>query len=103
MPADEAPRDALILGGGLVGMALAIGLAKAGLAVHVVDRDDPANQTAEGFDSRASAISTASWYLFENLGLARLLEPKGCPIDAIAVNDGLRAGRIDFRPEKSEG
>jgi 2-octaprenyl-6-methoxyphenol hydroxylase len=100
--ADEI-RDVLILGGGLVGMALAIGLARAGLAVHVIDRDDPANQTAAGFDGRASAISTASWNFFGHLGLAPLLEPKACPIAAIAVNDGLRPGRIDFRPEAHEG
>ena len=99
----QAPRDVLILGGGLVGMTLAIGLAKAGLSVAVVDRDDPAKQTAEGFDGRASAISTASWNLFGHLGLAPRLEPKGCPIAAIAVNDGLRPGRIDFRPEPGEG
>ena len=99
----ESPRDVLILGGGLVGMTLAIGLARAGLGVHVVDRDDPARQTAEGFDGRASAISTASWNLFAHLGLAPLLEPKGCPIAAIAVNDGLQPGRIDFRPEPGEG
>ncbi|MDP3675460.1 MAG: UbiH/UbiF/VisC/COQ6 family ubiquinone biosynthesis hydroxylase [Novosphingobium sp.] len=96
-------RDVLILGGGLVGMTLAIGLARAGATVHVVDRDDPAAQTAEGFDGRASAISTASWNLFRHLGLAPLLELKGCAITAIAVNDGLRPGRIDFRPEPQEG
>ena len=104
MSADsEHTRDVLILGGGLVGMTLAIGLARAGATVHVVDRDDPAAQTAEGFDGRASAISTASWNLFGHLGLAPLLEPKGCAITAIAVNDGLRPGRIDFRPEPQEG
>jgi len=103
MSADEAVRDVLILGGGLVGMTLAIGLARAGATVHVADRDDPAAQTAEGFDGRASAISTASWNLFSHLGLAPSLEPKGCPIAAIAVNDGLRPGTIDFRPEPHEG
>ena len=96
-------RDALILGGGLVGMTLAIGLARAGASVYVVDRDDPAAQTAEGFDGRASAISTASWNLFGHLGLAPLLEPKGSPIAAIAVNDALRPGKIEFRPEAGEG
>ena len=97
------PRDVLILGGGLVGMALAIGLARAGISCHVVDRAAPESQTAEGFDGRASAISTASWNLFGHLGLAPLLEPKGCPITAIAVNDGLRPGRIEFRPAEGEG
>ena len=103
VPPDEPICDVLILGGGLVGMTLAIGLARAGASVHVVDRDDPAAQTSECFDGRASAISTASWNLFTHLGLAPLLEPKGCPIEAIAVNDGLRPGRIDFRPEPHEG
>ena len=104
MSADPAAtRDVLILGGGLVGMTLAIGLARAGASVHVVDRDDPEAQTAAGFDGRASAISTASWNLFTHLGLAPLLEPKGCAITAIAVNDGLRPGKIDFRPEPGEG
>jgi 2-octaprenyl-6-methoxyphenol hydroxylase len=96
-------REVVILGGGLVGMTLAIGLARHGIACHVVDPADPAAQTAAGFDGRASAISTASWNLFEHLGLARELKPKGCPIDAIAVNDGLRPGHIDFVPEPHEG
>src|SRR6187402_1597761 len=96
-------RDLLILGGGLVGMTLALAAARKGLSSHVVDRADPAELTAEGFDGRASAISTASWNLFANIGLARRLEPHGCPIDSIAVSDGMKPGRIDFRPEPHEG
>jgi 2-octaprenyl-6-methoxyphenol hydroxylase len=96
-------RDLLILGGGLVGMALALAAAKKGLSSHVVDRADPAELTAEGFDGRASAISTASWNLFTNIGIAQNLEPHGCPIEKIAVSDGMRPGRIDFVPEAHEG
>jgi 2-octaprenyl-6-methoxyphenol hydroxylase len=96
-------RDLLILGGGLVGMTLALAAARKGIASHVVDRADPAELTAEGFDGRASAISTASWNLFANIGLAQRLEPHGCPIDSIAVTDGMKPGRIDFRPEPHEG
>src|SRR6185436_11548107 len=96
-------RDLLILGGGLVGMALALTAAKKGLSSHVVDRADPAELTAEGFDGRASAISTASWNLFTNIGLAAQLEPQACPIASIAVTDGMRPGRIDFQPEPHEG
>lgn len=95
--------DVVILGGGLVGMTLAIGLAKKGLSSLVVDSSDPAAQTAQGFDGRASAISTASWNLYTNLGMAEALAPKGCPIDAIAVLDSLKPGRIDFRPKPEEG
>ena len=93
----------VIIGGGLVGMTLAIGLAKAGITSVVADSSDPAAQTADGFDGRASAISTASWNLYTNLGMADDLAPKGCPIDAIAVTDGMKPGRIDFQPEPHEG
>jgi 2-octaprenyl-6-methoxyphenol hydroxylase len=96
-------RDLVILGGGLVGMTLALTAARQGLTSHVVDRADPAELTAEGADGRASAISTASWHLFTNIGLADRLEPLGCPIEAIAVTDGMKPGRIDFRPEPDEG
>jgi 2-octaprenyl-6-methoxyphenol hydroxylase len=96
-------RDLLILGGGLVGMTLALAAARKGLTSHVVDRADPAELTAEGFDARASAISTASWNLFENIGLAERLEPFGCPIASIAVSDGMKPERIDFEPERHEG
>jgi len=96
-------RELLILGGGLVGMTLALAAARKGMASHVVDRADMAELTAEGFDGRASAISTASWNLFINLGIAEELEPLGCPITSIAVTDAMRPGRIDFQPEPHEG
>ena len=96
-------RDLVILGGGLVGMTLALAAARAGITAHVVDKADPADLTAEHFDGRASAISTASWNLFRNIGLGAALDPLGCPIDAIAVTDLMKPGRIDFRPEPGEG
>ncbi len=96
-------RDLVILGGGLIGMTLALAAARAGITSHVVDKADPAELTAQGADGRASAISTASWNLFCNIGLADSLASKGCPIDKIAVSDGLKPGRIDFRPADGEG
>ncbi|WP_375290266.1 UbiH/UbiF/VisC/COQ6 family ubiquinone biosynthesis hydroxylase [Qipengyuania sp.] len=96
-------RDVVILGGGLVGMTLALALAKRGFSSHVVDRADPADLTADGFDGRASAISTASWNLFRNIGIATALEPFACPISSIAVTDQLRPGHLNFTPEAHEG
>ncbi|MDR2856806.1 MAG: UbiH/UbiF/VisC/COQ6 family ubiquinone biosynthesis hydroxylase [Novosphingobium sp.] len=95
--------DLVILGGGLVGMTLALAAARAGITSHVVDKAAPEELTAEGADGRASAISTASWNLFANIGLAERLEPLGCPIEAIAVTDGMKPGRLDFRPTAEEG
>lgn len=96
-------RDLLILGGGLVGMTLALAAARKGLRSHVVDRADPASLTADNFDGRASAISTASWNLFTNIGLADRLEPFGCPIESIMVSDQMKPGLLDFTPEPHEG
>ena len=95
--------DLLILGGGLVGMTLALAAAKQGITSHVVDKALPEELTAEGTDGRASAISTASWNLFTNIGLADRLEPLGCPITSIAVTDGMKPGRIDFQPGADDG
>jgi 2-octaprenyl-6-methoxyphenol hydroxylase len=96
-------RDLIILGGGLVGMTLALAAARSGITSHVIDRADPAELTAVGADGRASAISTASWNLFRNIGIAGSLEALGCPIDSIAVTDGMKPGRIDFTPKPDEG
>lgn len=96
-------RELLILGGGLVGMTLALAAARKGIASHVVDSAAPAALTDAGFDGRASAISTASWNLFSNIGLADRLAPHGCPIDAIAVSDAMKPGQIHFQPEPHEG
>lgn len=96
-------RDLLILGGGLVGMTLALAAAKQGISSHVVDKARPEDLTREGVDGRASAISTASWNLLCNVGLEARLAPLGCPIQAIAVTDAMRPGRIDFRPEADDG
>ena len=58
----EARRsDVIILGAGLVGMALALALATGGLAVTLVDPADPHAQLGAGFDGRASALSSSSW------------------------------------------
>ncbi len=97
------PRDLVILGGGLVGMTLALAAAKKGLSSHVIDRADPAELTAEGFDDRATAISTASWHLFENIGIAEGLEQFACDIASIAVTDQQKPGRLDFVPGEGGG
>jgi 2-octaprenyl-6-methoxyphenol hydroxylase len=93
----------VILGGGLVGMTLALAAAKKGLSSHVIDRADPAELTAEGFDDRATAISTASWHLFENIGIAQGLEAFACDIASIAVTDQQKPGRLDFVPGEGGG
>ena len=88
--------DVLISGGGLVGQALALALARHGLSSQIVDPADPVATIAPGFDGRASAIASAVWQMFEVIGIADRLADHGCPIRAIKVSDGGQAGELDF-------
>ncbi|MBN8816132.1 MAG: UbiH/UbiF/VisC/COQ6 family ubiquinone biosynthesis hydroxylase [Sphingomonas sp.] len=94
--------DVLILGGGLVGSALAVALDVHGLTSIVVDPADPAVTTAAGFDGRASAIASAPMRMLEAIGVTDRLAGKGCPIEGIRVSDGLKPGALDFVPQDGE-
>lgn len=98
---DIQRSDVIISGGGLVGQTLALALAHHGLSSITVDPADPVATIAPGFDGRASAIASATWQMFEVLGLADRLAGHGCPIRAIKVSDGGQSGELDF--ETGEG
>lgn len=95
--------DVVILGGGLVGLTLGIALSSHGVRCAVIDPADPVVTTAAGFDGRVSAISSTSHAMLSAIGVAALLEGKGCPIDRIWVSDGLAPGALDFAPEPDDG
>lgn len=95
--------DVIILGGGLVGLTLAIALGRHGVDCAVVDPADPADLTAPGFDGRVSAISSASWNMFDALGVTPYLTGKSCPIDRIWVSEGLTGGALDFATDPDDG
>ena len=80
--------DVAIVGGGLVGLTLALALDRAGLGVCVVDADDPATLARDEFDGRAAAIALGSARVLQTLGLWPLLAPHAAPIRDIRVSDG---------------
>jgi 2-octaprenyl-6-methoxyphenol hydroxylase len=90
--------DVIILGGGLVGLSLALALDRHGLAALVVDPADPTTQIAPAYDGRATAVSSSSWRMLEMLGVAERLEGMTCPIRSIRVSEGLEPGGIAFDP-----
>jgi 2-octaprenyl-6-methoxyphenol hydroxylase len=94
--------DVIILGGGLVGLSLALALDRHGLSALVVDPADPATQIAPAYDGRATAVSSSSWRMLEALGVAARLEGMTCPIRAIRVSDGLAPGGIAFDPAEGD-
>lgn len=95
--------DVIILGGGLVGLTLALALDAHGLTATIVDPADPAAVLAPEFDGRASAIASASWRMLDAIGLGARLAGKGCPIASIRVSDGLAPGALDFEPAADDG
>jgi 2-octaprenyl-6-methoxyphenol hydroxylase len=94
--------DVIILGGGLVGSALAVALSAHGLGAIVIDIADPEVILAAGFDGRASAIASAPSRLLGAIGVLDRLAGAGCPIQGIRVSDGLDPGKLDFAPQDGD-
>ena len=90
--------DVIILGGGLVGLALASALDSSGISAVLVDPADPADRVGAAFDGRTSAVSSSSMRMLRTIGVADHLPDPGCPILKIAVADGLDPGGLEFEP-----
>jgi 2-polyprenylphenol 6-hydroxylase len=100
--ADSADRDVIIVGAGLVGLALAAALARAGLSVTIADRGSvatsagPRDADGGGWDQRVYAISPGSACFLHSIGAWQLLPVERiAPIEAMDVR-GDDGGRIEF-------
>ena len=93
--------DVLILGGGLVGLALAAALDSSGLTSAVIDPADPSKWDG-AFDGRTSAVSSSSMRMFETIGVSDHFSEPGCPIRTIQVSDGLQPGGLAFEPGEGD-
>jgi 2-octaprenyl-6-methoxyphenol hydroxylase len=80
--------DAIVCGGGMVGLTLGLALAKGGLQVAVVDSLPPAKTVAPEFDGRVSALAYANVRMLQVLGVWPHLAPDAQPIREILVSDG---------------
>ncbi|EKD75374.1 MAG: 2-octaprenyl-6-methoxyphenol hydroxylase [uncultured bacterium] len=77
--------DVLIVGGGIVGLTLALALAKSSLLRIIVLEASEANVRKQA--GRVSAITLASKQIFENLGVWSLIHNHASPFTRIAVWD----------------
>lgn len=80
--------DVIIAGAGLVGSALALGLAQAGMKVAVIDPLPEAAQLNATFDGRVSAIAIASTRVLDAVGAWKYAKEYAEPIFDIRVLDG---------------
>ncbi|MEO0500119.1 MAG: UbiH/UbiF/VisC/COQ6 family ubiquinone biosynthesis hydroxylase, partial [Pseudomonadota bacterium] len=81
---------------GLVGMTTALALAAFGVRTSVIDAADLDATAEAAFDGRATAIASASWRMFQALGLADRLDGLACPINEIRVTEGLAPRHLHF-------
>jgi 2-octaprenyl-6-methoxyphenol hydroxylase len=83
----QESKGIIIVGGGLVGMSLAIALAESGLGVTVIDREKPESQLQPEFDGRVSAIAWRSYKFLEKIGVWKFVQENAEPIKDIRVSE----------------
>lgn len=88
---NTATHDIIVVGGGMVGAAVALGLAKQGLTVALLEKKAPAPIADNApYDLRISAISAGSIQLLETLGVWDLINPS-----RLCDYDGLETWEVD--------
>jgi 2-polyprenyl-6-methoxyphenol hydroxylase-like FAD-dependent oxidoreductase len=97
----QPDHDVVIVGAGLVGLALAAALARSGLSVAIVDRNTIASAPvdaayADTWDSRVYAVSPGSAEFLHGQGVwQRIPAERIAPIDAMEIYGDDR-GHVSF-------
>lgn len=104
MSAADIDCDVLIVGGGLVGSALANALSRIPVSTVMVEAHDPSVFERASFDSRATALARGSQKILDQLGLWARLRTAAEPIRFIHIGEQGRFGaaRIDAAEEGVE-
>lgn len=89
--------DVLIVGGGLVGSALAVALAPLPLRTVLVEAQDPGRLEQPSFDGRVTALANGSARILRGLGLGDALEADAEPILSIHISERGRFGAARIR------
>ena len=91
--------DAIIVGGGMVGAAVAAALGEAGMAVALVEGGGPPEPIADDapFDLRISSLNLASQRLLESVGAWSFIpEARRCPFRHIEASDENERRHVHF-------
>ncbi len=98
--------DMVVAGGGLVGSALALALARHGQRVALLDPVAAEVRADPGFDGRAYAVAPGSANLLRSLGVWGEVEDHAQPVRHITVEDRapgpLPAAALHFDPAEGE-
>ncbi len=86
--------DITIVGGGLVGAALALGLRGSGLKIAAVEQVARTAGVQPSYDERTLVLNEVSRQVLDRLGLWPAIAPDAHPIRRIHVSDRGRFGRV---------
>jgi len=90
--------DIIVVGGGLIGPALALALAAPGFRVTVLDRVTAERRAEPEFDGRAYAFALGSQRLMQVLGLWDAIADKAQPIRDVEVDEGAPSAAMSRAP-----
>ena len=80
--------ELIVVGGGLVGLTLAIASAEGGIRTIVVEAESAEALSGRGYDGRSSAVAYGSQQVLTAIGAWERLAPDAQPILDIRVTDG---------------
>jgi len=88
--------DLVIVGGGMVGLALACALKDTGLHIVILERGEPPVRKSLGRDCRVSAIVMGNVKILQGLGVWKYLESEAGPMRSMRIWDNQEQGGIRF-------
>ena len=102
-------QEVIIVGGGMVGLSLALMLAKANIAVKLLEaikypNYDDANLAPyhSSFDARNSALSRRSVQIYQELGLWNALQEHAIPILEVHITEQGSFGKARLKAEQEK-
>ncbi|OTG69203.1 2-octaprenyl-6-methoxyphenyl hydroxylase [Acinetobacter sp. ANC 4470] len=102
-------QEVIIVGGGMVGLSLALMLAKANIAVKLLEaiqypNYDDANLAPyhSSFDARNSALSRRSVQIYQELGLWNALQEHAIPILEVNITEQGSFGKARLKAEQEK-
>ncbi len=102
MPEVELKTEVAVVGGGMVGMALALSLAQNQIESVLLEASEVITDHSEQFDDRTLVINPASKVFWDSLGLWLEIEPHTTPINHVHVSNQGHFGMVQFDKDEME-
>lgn len=106
IPPSRVPQSLVIVGGGMVGLTLALRLAQQGRAVTVLEAGRYPQTAAEvyhpSFDARNTALSRRTVQVFRALGLWDRLQVHATPILQVRISEQGSFGKASLRADEEQ-